>query len=112
MVAVVDGVTSALPAEFDTVTVYTAVVDCELDGKGVSSKEADVLVVPTGNPSFCHTQLDGGEPVLHVTDKVSEAPPATTGLVGEIVQAPGFVTALTVSATFPDTTLQRVGWSA
>jgi len=110
LVAVVVGVTAAAPALFETTTVYTAVVACDEDGNGMSTKDEDD--VPTALPSLRHAQVVAAEPPVQDTDKVSEAPLATTGLAGLIEQLDGIVTPLPASGTVPVNVLHRVSWSA
>jgi len=65
--------------------------------------------VPTVLPSLRHAHVVGAEPPAQVTESVREAPAATTGLDGVIVQLDGTVTPVPEStATDPVMVLQRV----
>jgi len=65
--------------------------------------------VPTGFPSLLHAQALGAEPPAQVTDRLSDAPAATTGPDGVITQLDGMVTPVPESAVIvPVTVLQRV----
>jgi len=107
LVTVVDGVTAAAPALFETVTVYSADVACEDVGNGMSVSEDDDE--PTGLPSLRHAHVVGAEPPLQLTVKFSEAPLATTGPCCGMEQSDGGVIPLPASAMVPVTVLQRVG---
>jgi hypothetical protein len=64
---------------------------------------------PTGLPSLRHAHVVGAEPPWQVTDRLSDAPLATTGPCGVIEQLDGIVTPVPESAAMdPVTVLQRV----